>query len=348
VFFLPGMILAIVIAVPRYRKSTYLSRSLCGLIVLFASFRIAPHLASLEMNQIRQPYPGRVRCVDRILQHYSMEYGYSGNYWDNRYLTILSRANARVNLVMLPEVTPWQMANNPAWYHTRRGGTLGDYPTYEFLIAHGKSAEKIEQRFGSPAARHHCGPSRQSCILAGPWCAPSVVMIYNRRQDLDFRNRIRIPGTLGRGPKKDQSGMPIDGSTAVPTLPGRANESGIVCAQRHRSYVEDGAQTTAAGSVTIPGDEELTSRFEDPVTADVLEISAIGRDSYWVDFYLAERLIGRLVVPATGDEGLRIRYLPLPDAVSDTPFDRLVITPVDSVGDSRVGHVCFYEDTFDG
>jgi hypothetical protein len=59
VFLLPGMLLATVIAVPRYRGSAHVNLGLCGLIALFASFEIAPRLVSPRWKRARSDIPIR-------------------------------------------------------------------------------------------------------------------------------------------------------------------------------------------------------------------------------------------------------------------------------------------------
>jgi len=239
-----------------------------------------------------------------------------------------------VNPIKLPGFMPFHAKNNQAWYRRSPGGGAADYPRYDFFVSNGDRATgTVEGLFGSPAVRHSCGDR--------------TFMIYNRQSDLAFRNRIRIPAVLGDGPRRNPRGRAIVGSTSVPMMPARPNASGILCARNHRTYVVDGSHPEVDGSVPIPGGEQLSIGFDDPIRAEILEMSGLGNHSYRVLFRAGKQRLGALRVPRIGGAALRIRYRRLPKSVSGRPFDRLTIVPSATNAPSKVGHICFYDDSAD-
>ena len=332
-YLLPVLIVPLLIGAHRLRASYYVALGLCGLVTLLASFRILPRLSSVDLAGLGQPHPERIRCLDEVRDRFSLASGY-GTYWDNKYMTMLSRSRGRVNLIKLPEFMPWHAKNNQAWYRRSPGGGAADYPRYDFFVSDGDWATgAVEGLFGSPAAWRSCGER--------------TFMIYNRASDVAFRNRIRIPAVLGDGPRRDQRGRAIRGSTSVPMMPARPNASGILCARNHRTYVVDGSRLQVDGSVLIPRGRRLSIDFDDPIRAEILEMSGLGDRSYRVLFRAGKQRLGVLRVPRNGGAALRIRYLRLPESVSGRSFDRLTIVPSATNAHSKVGHICFYDDSVD-
>ncbi len=329
---LPPFVLAILTAMYRGPAARYVKGGACAAAVVFALYVYAPPLSSLRFAALRSPYPDLVRCIDEAVSRYGVDYGYCG-YWDSKYLTILSRSGARFNLVSR-EVTPWHIANNPAWYHMPPGGRGGGYPRYEFVVAGEQWAPGVRQRFGEPAAANTC--------------SDRVVLIYNRAADVAFRNRIRLPATLGDGPLMDALGLPVHGSTAMPALPTQGNgtgTTGITCAAGRDHYTADGTPPGAAEVVTIEAGRSFVAEFAPSITAEVLEVALMAGPAHTAAFFLGARPLGELGIPATEGEAVRIHYLQLPDSVRGSAFDRVVITPVGPTAASAVGHLCYYDDS---
>jgi hypothetical protein len=327
---LPPFVLAILTAMYRGPASRYVKGGACCAAVAFALYVYVPPLSSLRLATLRSPYPDLLQCIDDVVSRYGVQYGYCG-YWDSKYLTILSRSGARFNLVSR-EVTPWHIANNPAWYRTPPGGR-GGYPRYEFVVAGEQWAPGVRQRFGEPAAAHGCGDR--------------VVLIYNRAADVAFRNRIRLPATLGDGPLMDAQGMPIHGSTAMPALPTQgngANATGITCAAGRDRYTVDGTPPDAPELATIEAGRSFIAEFAPPITAEVLEGALMAGLSYTAAFFRGGRPLGKLGIPPAEGDAIRIHYLQLPATVRDGAFDRVVITPVGPTAGPAIGHLCFYDD----
>jgi hypothetical protein len=327
---LPPFVLAILIAMYRGAFARYVKSGTCWAIVGFALYAFVPDLRALHLAQLRTPYPDTIQCLDEILSERGLTYGYCG-YWDSKYLTLLSHSGARFNLVSR-EVTPWHMTNNPAWYHTAPGGEGHGYPRYAFAVAVEQWASTLRERFGAPSAEHRCGDR--------------VVLVYDRPDDVAFRNRIRIPATLGDGPQVDASGSQIRGTTAMPPLPGQdddLNTSGIVCAPQHHRYMVDGTPPDDPGLLPIPAGETLAATFDPPILADVLEVAVADGPAYVATFYLANQQLGTLDIPAVPGDATRIRYLRLPGTVRPGFFDRITIA-VRGSGSASVGHLCFYAD----
>jgi len=329
VFLLPTLVLAILAAVGQGPRWIRLQGVAAGAILLFAMVSIAPDLGSETFAKTRARYPERLRCLDALAQRRGMSHGFTTNYWDNKFLTVLSRSGLRVNLLSKTNLSPWQISNNAAWYHRRPGGEAGDAPRHEFLIAYTPDiVASARRKFGREAALHSC--------------PGASVLLYDRETDVSLRNRARLPGAFGRGGRRGPDGLPVDGSTEMATLPLRDDPSGIVCAREHRLYVEDGAAPNAPATVRSQG--RLTSSFEKPVRAEVLEVSARARDIYDVDFYLDGTALGQMRLPRVPGKGMQIRYLSLPARVAGQPLDQLVFKPQGGTKGTRVGHLCLYND----
>jgi hypothetical protein len=334
---LPVALMAIVAAAslrPRWQWALVSAVAVFGLGTLAAKGR------NFDAAAFAPPRPELVQCLDRLAGLHGFEHGYAG-YWQSKPVGVLSSAGVRANAVWR-DIVAWHMTNNDAWLAKRPSNSSGGFPRYEFIVARDDATivplfpapgvSTVRGRFGPEAAQYRCGEHR--------------VLVYDRPEDVAFRNRLRlralfeIPAGMRKGPGKG----PGTRMAVLPTSVTDAHPSGVVCAEGHDIYTGEEAAPEAAGIVPLPERRGHELVFDAPLRRGVLELAVRADHAYRMRFFRGEELLGRLDVPAAAEPSLRIHYLALPPAVRDRGFDRAVLAR-EPAGPTRVGHICFYPDS---
>jgi hypothetical protein len=333
---LPASILAIVVAASCALR---VRRALVAGVVLFSLATIAVTGSDFDAEAFASPYPELARCLDRIGNERDFDTGYAG-YWASKPITLFSRTGVRANAVW-KNVAALHLCNNDAWLARRPGSTPGAFPRYEFIVTRrdpppiGWLSEpitaEIRALFGPEASRYVCGDRE--------------ILVYDRADDVAFRNRLRIsslfgPATSVRRIEHPDAVQPV---ATLPTPEDPPHASHVVCAAGHAVFTRDGAGRGSPGISTIPGQQALVLRFDPARRVEVVEVAARGDHSYSLRFYLGDERLGDVSVPAVAAPMLRARHLAIPPAARTKGFDRVELTP-ERPGPSHVGHICFYPD----
>ncbi|MFQ5416310.1 MAG: hypothetical protein ACE5FL_04580 [Myxococcota bacterium] len=333
---LPASILAIFVAATFAKP---IQRLLLGGVVLFSLATIAITGSDFDTDAFARPYPELARCLDELAGDRGLDTGYAG-YWASKPVTLFSRTHVRANAVW-KDVAALHMCNNDAWLSRRPGAPSDVFPRYGFVVTRRDPppigwlsepvTEEIRALFGPEASRHACDERE--------------VLIYDRPEDVAFRNRLRISSLFGpvaavrrierRGASKT--------TAALPTLNDPPHMSQVVCADGHAIWTRDGAGRGTAGISAIPGGRAHVLRFDPDRRVEVAEVAARGDHSYTLRFFLGDASQGSVAIPAVVAPMLRARYLAIPAAARERGFDRVELTPAQP-GTSHVGHICFYPD----
>ncbi|RJP25908.1 MAG: hypothetical protein C4527_16320 [Candidatus Omnitrophota bacterium] len=280
-----------------------------GLICLFAVFVIFPEISRIRANPIQLPYLESIRRLDQLAETHVFRYGYGG-YWYAKSVTVQSRAGVRVNQLH-DLLNLYHSINNIDWYrydvHDR-----SRYPLYQFIITNDLLKNEIERRFGQPAWIELCGDME--------------VYIYNREEDIGFRNYLRHK---------------VDPYLHVPVSP-----------LSLRYYKRDGTAWDAPDNVIIQTPEGLHVSFDPPANGDVLELSTDDNDAYEISFYgkttdsdKEPTCLHRLEIPPGNGWGLRAHYVRIPFSFADPGISFLIIKPLSGDKAYSVGHVFIYKDS---
>lgn len=327
-YLLPALSIFIALAMLPARLKWLAGIPLLGTLAWTAS-EVLPRFDPTSLWDIAQPYPERISCADQFLRENSSYYGYAFNHWENEYFSELSQIGARANLVG-PDFMPVHFNNNRAWYHTVRNGHYGDYPDYRFVLVQSEG-DQLLHRFGEPRVV-------RSCDKFSVW-------LYDRPADLAFRQRLRIPASLGRMAEADGSPLYFL-ETVVPPLPTTPHASGILCAGGHNHYTTDGTAATAANSQVFSVDSPLRLAFEVPPGRQVIELALLGKQTYTASFWREGDRVGKLIVPASHQGGLQTRYLHLPIGVVKLGFDHMTVLLDGNHPQASAGYICVYRDSY--
>jgi len=144
-------------------------------------------------------YTPKYACLDRLAEEQGLHAGYS-EYWRSRDTMVLSRRGltvAEVNWRLMPR----RWANNAFWYSRGYWGRERP-PEYDFIITSMMDKPWLTERFGAPHAQH-------TCFGLEIW-------VYDRPEDLEFRNYLRTVAARETG---DHDGW-WDASTSETPKPG--------------------------------------------------------------------------------------------------------------------------------
>ncbi len=272
-------------------------------LLIYATLRIGPGITNLATPP-SLPYPDYHRCLDDLARERGLEAGY-GDYWTARTLEFGSRTGIEMTALREPMVLEF-------WVHGMAGflpppGDPRSHARYDFIVPSRFPPEQIARRFGAPAEADLCGPLR--------------VMLYDRDEDLAFRNFIRLPALLAAG-----RALPAKASSP-PGMP-RYVEEGLPVAEARTAFVEPG--------------EPLLVSLERPTAGDVLEIAYAGSQPISV---VARRSAGderhALELPPKDAATMSIAYLALPGG-PEALWDRFEIR---SDATASIGHLQVYPDT---
>lgn len=172
-FILPPA-LAVILWSPRVRMVPVgVTRTLEVSLVLLATLFVKQK-AKASPPYSPTLYTPRFACLDRYAEEEGLNAGYA-EYWKSRDTMVLSRRALTVVEVNW-RLMPRRWANNAFWYS--RGYWGRDRPPeYDFIIMSMMDKAWLGERFGAPRAQH-------TCFGLEIW-------VYDRPEDLEFRNYLR-------------------------------------------------------------------------------------------------------------------------------------------------------------
>ncbi|HVZ31389.1 MAG TPA: hypothetical protein VG963_03130, partial [Polyangiaceae bacterium] len=121
-------------------------------------------------------------CLDHYFAEQGLSAGYAG-YWQARPQMLLGRTPVTLAQVH-GRLQPHDWASNTYWRTRGYSPELGP-PRFSFAIDAGLDEHWLEQRFGAPRARHSCFGQQ--------------IWVYDRPQDVEFRNYVRSDSALETG-----------------------------------------------------------------------------------------------------------------------------------------------------
>lgn len=262
-------------------------------------------------SDLALPYRESFRKMERHLAGRNMLYGY-GNYWYARLLTLESRRGLQINEIH-PDVYMNQWMNNPNRYFGLPGSNHGEYPAYTFILMNGIESPRVLAQFGEPAQKLRFEENDEAL----------EVWIYNRPQDVKFRNFCR---------------------TAAFFRAFRRPESKPVVYSDLAQYIADGTYWEDSDLFPVPADLTLEVKYDQPLSGDVLEISADANDKYHVTLLSEGETIGELDLPPMLGGNMRARFLPLPSEAANRPIDTIQLRPDNDAAPFLLGHLALYKD----
>jgi hypothetical protein len=267
-------------------------------------------LAAGPIASARAPYPDAVRCLDRAHAELGLHDGYSG-YWTAKYTKALSHTpGLTLSTMQSGTLTIDPTIANRAWFLDGSG----QLPRYDFAIVVDERVPDegvgpwdslkgpiLESRFGAPASVRRCGAFD--------------LWIYDRPEDLAFRNHLRIPSLqlLGR------------------PLPSRVAPASLNDWRRDGSAIDQSGQP---GVIPIAPGATLEVTL-DPVEANVVEIALGAGEAIELDVSGT-----RFPVGTRAGDGLRPRYLSLDQL---RKIDHLTLRNPSTIP-VHVGHVFLYRE----
>jgi len=112
-------------------------------------------------------YPERVEVLDSLQVEYDLQYGI-GNYWDAKYITMLSHEGVRLYTVFDGSLRPFYHSTNENWYHSGGKGKHKD-PVFNYAVRkmHADNSKLLEI-FGNGADTIYRDPADQYYVLKLP------------------------------------------------------------------------------------------------------------------------------------------------------------------------------------
>ena len=329
VYTLPLFVLSL-IAMNSWRVvSPWMKYPVLAFIVGYSLFRIAPGVLSLKKEDFKLPYPDIVRFVDEVAKSEGLEYGYC-DYWNSNYLFVLSRANVRT-VPIHPVLWPYFWIANYDWFWKPTAKNAWQYPERTFIITDRLSNERMEELFGPPASvRKFVSPNIRPGFGANR--AETEIYIYNRKEDIVFRNFIRSFFL------KDE----YDCASFQP-----ASSYSLKIRKHNHSPSDNDLNVTLQEGVEYP----IT--FSPRTSGDTIEISVDSGDEYRLTFFEwtptnpnGVQLSETLLVSPHSREGMWTYFLPLPEGVRNKKIIKVNVTPLSGDGLYRLGHLFIYRDSY--
>jgi hypothetical protein len=296
---------------PWQRFRAIAIRAVPAALVLFAGWRIATALPTVERAHFEPPYPPLAQALDRLVRERGPMRGLAG-FWEARWLSFLTRERVPVRpLNFCGE--PWFHACNPAAFVDT------DPLAYQFIVA-------VDDRPDSAPTRDllqaHYGPPREKIAVGS-----DEIWLYDRVRSSALERFLNAERAERLRKQRRFTG---------PTEP--------ACLARPKAIrTPPQVRHTAA----VPLGKTLELRFDPPVSGSVLDVSVDHAADCVLEFFsgtqgtpLAKMRVPP--VPWTGagydSPGLQSRLLSVPAALRGRRWDRVVLRPRSRHG-ATVGHV---------
>lgn len=290
-------------------------------VLLFALQRAALLLPEIDRHRFEQPYPPLAQALDRLARERGPLNGL-GSFWTARSTSWFTREKVTVNaLSAMGE--PWFHASNPARFLPDEDLRV---PSYQFLLVRhsdtfGPSASVLSLQYGMPSERIAVGADE--IWLYDSLHPPALGRFLRARLADQLHRRQPYTGPIEPAclahPKKSMT--PLESPGIIALEPGQTCEV----------------------------------RFAQPITGRVLDVGANDEARLEVEFFHGAERLGTLPVsdvPWTGasyePSGIQSRLLPLPTALSERPWDRLVIRSRCNTANIRLAHVLVFAESIAG
>jgi hypothetical protein len=299
-----------------------LVRFVPGIIVLVVVFRVLTFPDSLSVDRIAPRYPPLARALDELVRKHGPLRGFA-EFWRARETRYLTQEHVAV-VPILPNGSPWFHAFNPNSYLSDdRHDTI--VPDYHFVIfptskdESGPDPNQIAARYGKPV----------EIIPAGEY----LIWRYERMRhsQLDLFLRAQLGQRLVREKPYLVPSDPVSLRTPKRNL----------------------TPSEARGNIRLQRGQELTIRFDKPVTGAMIDLSANYCDAYTLVFLHDGRALGTARVPPvewTGAEfvycspGLQSRLVSVPSACRSQGFNEVRLIPRGGSASFVVGHFLVFEE----
>lgn len=299
-----------------------LVRFVPAIIVLLVASRLLTLPDGLSLDRITPRYPPLARVLDELARKHGPLRGFA-EFWRARESHYLTQEQVAV-VPVLPNGSPWFHAFNPnSFLSDDRHDT--NIPDYHFVIfptnksEPGPDPDQIAARYGKPV----------EIIPAGEY----IIWRYEsmRHRQLDLFLRSQIAQRLVR-----------EKPYLVPSEP-----VALRTPKRNLTPCE------ARGNIALQRGQELTIRFDKPVTGAMIDLSANYCDAYTLVFLHDGRELARARVPLvewTGAEfvyckpGLQSRLVPVPAACRSEGFNEVKLIPSGGSPSFVVGHFLVFDE----
>lgn len=320
-WFLPALFLPLLLCWLPGRAARIARGTLQLAIVALAVQRATALLPSIERAKFEQPYPPLAQALDKLARERGPLCGLSG-FWTARATSFFSREHIAVN-ALSAQGEPWFHASNPAYFLPNDGADLR-IPSYRFLVV--RPGEPFAPSPGVLAL--HFGEPAEKIILSG-----EQIWLYDSLRVPAFDRFLR-----GRLAPRLRRQRPYTG----PVEP--------ACLARPKANM---TPADDPGNLALEPGRPYEVRFARPITGQLLDIGASFDSRLDLDFYRGDEHLGRLPVPTvpwTGacyeKDGIQARLLPLPAALRDRAWDRIVVRPRSA--NARLGHVLVFAESIPG
>jgi hypothetical protein len=319
-WFLPPLVIPLLVYWLPGRRARVSAIVLNVGILIFALQRAWVLLPDIERGRFEQPYPPLAQALDRLARERGPLNGL-GSFWLARSTSWFTREKVTINaLSAMGE--PWFHASNPARFLPNDDLRI---PPYQFVVVRhsepfGPSAGVLALHYGLPAERIEVGAEE--------------IWLYNSLRTPAFDRFLssRLADRLHR-----------ERSFTGPIEP-------ACLAQPKKSITP----ADAPGVVALQAGQGCEIRFAQPITGQVLDVGASAEAHLEVVFFHGEEQFGSLQVPDvpwTGTyyhPGIQSRLLPLPTALRERTWDRVIIRPLSDCENARLGHVLVFAQNIPG
>jgi hypothetical protein len=109
----------------------------------------------LRHEPLQFPYPDDVAKLDAVLQRHGLRFGL-GEYWDAKYVTVLSHAGAEVRQIRANcDLYFWD--NNAFEYYERTSNGTLVWPDYQYILTNALDERATTRVFGEPVGKESAG-----------------------------------------------------------------------------------------------------------------------------------------------------------------------------------------------
>jgi len=120
---------------------------------IFIISRVCNQNIRKGLSDFMNYYPEEVQYIDKLAKKNNLKYGIA-EYWNAKYITMLSKQNLRVYTV-LDNLSAWYHVTNQNWFYKNGKGEYGN-PEFNFFIPQKLNKEKISKQLGTPKDTLHC------------------------------------------------------------------------------------------------------------------------------------------------------------------------------------------------
>jgi hypothetical protein len=322
-WFLPCLLLPLLTCWLPGRAARVARLVLQGGVVVLAVHHAAGLLPTIDPAKFEQPYPPLAQALDRLARERGSLRGLGG-FWVSRSTGWLTREHVVTNQLS-PLGEPWFHASNGDWFLSDDRDDLR-VPAYQFLLV------RSGDGFGPPPAvlALHFGQPAEKIQVGG-----DQIWLYDALRSPPFERFLR-----SRLADRLCARRPYTG----PAEP--------ACLGRPKPCL---TPANAPGNVALEAGQSLEVCFGRPVAGRLLDVGAEFNNRLDLDFYRGKQRLASLPVPMVpwtgasyGLPGIQSRLLPLPAALRDQPWDRIVVRPRTRGEKICLGHLLVFAEEIPG